>query len=220
MSGQDFQALRDAMVEEQLVGRGISDERVLSAFRKVPRHEFVLAEDAEIAYGDFPLPIGKAQTISQPYMVALMTQCLRLKGPERVLEIGTGSGYQSAILAELTKEVYSVERLAPLLVSAKKVLSRLGYVNCFLKEGDGTLGWAEHAPYDGIIVTAGSPGIPDSLVRQLKDGGRLVLPVGSGTFGQVLTVVERNKSRIDKTEICGCSFVPLIGKEGWSEQND
>lgn len=150
-------------------------------------------------------------------MVALMTECLRLKGGERVLEVGTGSGYQAAILAELVKEVYSVERFEGLADTARKKLDSLGYRNIKIKVGDGTLGWEEEAPYDGIIVTAGAPGIPESLVKQLKDGGKLVIPIGSGGFGQVLTVVEKIGKSIRTSEICGCMFVPLIGKEGWDK---
>lgn len=217
MKELDFDVMRNAMVEEQLIVRGISDKRVLDAFRIVPRHEFVPKDFLQNSYNDYPLPIGDNQTISQPYMVALMTECLHLKGGERVLEVGTGSGYQAAILAELVKEVYSVERFEGLADTARKELDSLGYRNIKIKVGDGTLGWEENAPYDGIIVTAGAPGIPESLVKQLKDGGRLVIPIGGGTFGQVLTVVERIGKSIRTSEICGCMFVPLIGKEGWDK---
>lgn len=216
MKELDFDLIRKRMVDEQLIGRGISDKFVLDAFRKVPRHRFIDNEYLESAYGDFPLPIGNSQTISQPYMVALMTECLALKGNEKVLEIGTGSGYQMAILAEIAREVYSVERIGELADNAKKILDRLGYVNYKISVGDGTLGWEEYAPYDGIIVTAGAPGIPESLVRQLKEGGRLVIPIGSSGFGQVLTIVEKQGKAVKMKEVCGCVFVPLIGKEGWS----
>jgi protein-L-isoaspartate(D-aspartate) O-methyltransferase len=216
MKELDFEGLRRRMVEEQLVRRGISDEKVLNAFRKVPRHEFVAAEFLESAYNDYPLPIGDGQTISQPYMVALMTECLNLDGGEKVLEIGTGSGYQAAILAEIVKDVYSVERFPSLADSARKTLERLGYRNCLITVGDGTLGWAEHAPYDAVIVTAGAPGIPESLIKQLSGKGRLVIPIGGG-FGQVLTVVEKRGLSVVTREICGCVFVPLVGKEGWPE---
>lgn len=211
----DFDAMRNAMVEEQLIPRGISDKRVLNVFRKVPRHEFVPKDLGSSAYNDYPLPIGGGQTISQPYMVALMTECLKLKGHEKVLEVGTGSGYQAAILAELAKEVYSVERFRELADNAKKVLDSLGYKNIMTKVGDGTLGWEEFAPYDGIVVTAGAPSIPQSLVKQLKDGSRLVIPVGAGGFGQILTVVEREGASVRTSEICSCAFVPLVGKEGF-----
>ncbi len=211
----DFGSMRENMVREQLIGRGISDKNVLNAFRKVPRHEFVPEEYRPTAYNDYPLPIGSNQTISQPYMAALMTECLKLKGPERVLEIGTGSGYQLAILAEIAEEIYSVERFEKLAQASQKNLEALGYSNFKIRVGDGTIGWEEFAPYEGIIVTAGSPGVPHSLVGQLKDGGRLVIPVGS-EFSQVLTVVERSGASINATSVCGCVFVPLVGKEGWS----
>lgn len=207
---------RRAMVDEQLIPRGISDHRVLDAFRKVPRHEFVPEKYRDSAYNDYPLPIGDNQTISQPYMVALMTECLRLSGASRALEVGTGSGYQTAILAEIAKEVYSVERFASLASAAQDILKKLGYINCIIRSGDGTLGWEEYAPYDGIVVTAGAPGIPESLVRQLKDGGRLVIPIGR-SFSQMLTVVEKKGRSISTTEVCGCVFVPLVGKEGWAD---
>lgn len=214
MDSPNFDEMRKIMVQTQLAGRGISDKRVLDAFLKVPRHEFVPDEFREDAYNDYPLSIGANQTISQPYMVALMTECLALKGNEKVLEIGTGSGYQAAILAELAKDVYSVERIEPLAAGAKKVLDSLGYKNCNIKIGDGTLGWSDFAPYDGIIVTAGAPAIPEALVKQLKDTGRLVAPIGGG-FGQILTIVEKKGASIKTTDVCGCVFVPLIGEEGW-----
>jgi protein-L-isoaspartate(D-aspartate) O-methyltransferase len=204
------------MVEAQLVGRGIRNRAVLDAFRSVARHEFVPPEYRNEAYSDHPLPIGNGQTISQPYMVATMTEHLALKGGERVLEIGTGSGYQAAILSRIAGMVYSVERFAGLAAKASSVIRALGYSNFGVKVGDGTLGWEENSPYDGIIVTAGAPRIPDSLIRQLKDGGRLVIPIG-GEFSQILTVAEKNGDMVRTTEVCGCVFVPLIGKEGWME---
>ena len=213
----DIDAMKNAMVEEQLIGRGISDKKVLDAFRKVPRHEFVAKEFLKGAYGDYPLPINDNQTISQPYMVALMTEALKLKGHEKILEIGTGSGYQAAILAELAGEVYSVERFRGLADAAISLLTKLEYKNVHIRVGDGTLGWEEFAPYDGIIVTAGSPSIPASLVRQLKNGGRLLIPVGSGSLGQMLTLLDKAGDNVRTSHICGCTFVPLIGKEGWSE---
>lgn len=215
MKETDFAIMRMMMVDEQLIPRGISDKKVLDVFRKVPRHEFVREDLRQAAYNDYPLPIGDNQTISQPYMVALMTESLKLKGVEKVLEIGTGSGYQAAILAELAKEVYTVERFKELADNAGNVLAKLGYKNVKIKVGDGTLGWEENAPYDGIVVTAGAPGIPESLVKQLKDGGRILIPIGSGGFGQILTLVEKTGKNIRTSEICGCMFVPLIGKEGW-----
>ncbi|MDD5450165.1 MAG: protein-L-isoaspartate(D-aspartate) O-methyltransferase [Candidatus Omnitrophica bacterium] len=214
MPHTDYEVERNAMVDAQLIARGITDRRVLDAFRRVLRHEFVPDSLKKQAYEDHPLPIGEGQTISQPYMVAIMTESLGLKGSEKVLEIGTGSGYQTAILAELAKEVYSIERFADLADAAKKTLDGLGYKNVTVKTGDGTLGWQEQAPYDGIIVTAGAPEIPESLIKQLKESGRLVIPVG-GTFSQVLTVFTKKKDKIISNEICGCVFVPLVGKEGW-----
>ena len=213
----DLDALRNLMVEEQLIPRGIRNQKVLSAFRKVPRHRFVPKEFIDSAYQDHPLPIGEGQTISQPYMVALMTECLELEPEDVVLEIGTGSGYQAAILAELAVQVYSVERISILADRASKVLAELGYSNVKIKVGDGTLGWEEFSPCQGIIVTAGSPDIPQSLIEQLEDGGRIVIPVG-GSFGQVLTVVKKFKDKITTTEVCGCVFVPLMGKYGWRER--
>lgn len=204
------------MVEQQLVPRGINDGRTLEAFGKVERHEFVLPEFQDAAYGDHPLPIGEGQTISQPYMVAAMTECLGLTGDEKILEIGTGSGYQAAILAHLAKEVYSVERILPLAKKAESALRRLGINNVKIKVGDGTLGWDEYAPYDGIIVTAAAPKIPDEYMTQLKTGGKLVIPIGS-RFSQVLTRVEKKDGGVAVSEICGCVFVPLLGKEGWKE---
>ncbi len=218
MKEAEFVRMRMQMVEEQLVPRGILDNRVLDVFKKVPRHEFVREDLRQAAYNDYPLPIGEGQTISQPYMVALMTENLKLGGGEKVLEIGTGSGYQAAILAELAKEVYTVERFKSLADSAGEIFARLGYHNIRVKVGDGTLGWEENAPYDGIVVTAGAPGIPESLVKQLKDKGRLLIPIGSGGFGQVLTLVEKIGNSIRTSEICGCMFVPLVGKEGWDDR--
>lgn len=217
MKELDFEMMRNAMVEEQLIPRGISDKKVLEVFRRLPRHEFVGKDFLQSAYNDYPLPIGENQTISQPYMVALMTERLHLTGSERIMEVGTGSAYQAAILAELAKEVYSVERFQSLANTAYSILERLGYKNVKIRAGDGTLGWEEFAPYDGIIVTAGAPGIPESFIRQLKDGGRLVIPIGSSGFGQILTLVEKIGNTIRTSEICGCMFVPLIGKEGWSK---
>lgn len=217
MTKLDFDAMRRAMVEEQLIPRGISDKRVLDVFRKVPRHEFIGKDFMQSAYNDYPLPIEENQTISQPYMVALMTEKLRLKGGERILEVGTGSGYQAAILGCLVKEVYSVERFKKLADIAVSTFERLGYKNIKVKVGDGTLGWEEFAPYDGMIITAGAPGIPETLLGQLKEGGRMVIPIDSGGFGQILTLVEKIGNTIRTSEICGCMFVPLIGKEGWNK---
>lgn len=213
----DFQDAQSRMIEDQLLPRGVRDELVINAFRAVPRQDFVPMEYRDEAYADYPLPIGHGQTVSQPYMVALQTQCLALKGGERVLEIGTGSGYQAAILSRIAKEVYSVERFAELAAAAEARMKKLGYLNFKIKVGDGTLGWEERAPYDGIVVTAGAPGIPPDLVKQLKEGGRLVIPIRS-ELGQVLTIVEKHGTDIKTMEVCGCVFVPLIGKEGWKER--
>ncbi len=210
----DYKRQCQEMVENQLISRVIQDELVLSAFRKVPRHRFVPKEFLDSAYGDHPLPIGEGQTISQPYMVALMTEALQLKGQERVLEIGTGSGYQAAILAEIAREVYSVERFETLASRAKGVLEELGYGNVKVKVGDGTLGWEEFSPYDGIVVTAGAPHAPKPLVDQLKEGGRIVIPIG-GSFSQMLTLVTKSRGKVSSQNICACVFVPLIGEEGW-----
>lgn len=209
----DYNKLRKKMVEEQIIARGIKDKRVIKAFYKVERHLFVPPHIRESSYGDFPLPIGEGQTISQPYMVALMTECLRLKGDEKVLEIGTGSGYQTAILAELSKEVYSIERIESLANRAKQILEELGYKNINIYVGDGTLGLPEKAPYDRIIVTAAGSSVPPPLVEQLKEEGIMVIPLG-GSFSQVLTILEKKKEGIVSEEVCGCVFVPLIGKYG------
>ena len=212
-----WQELSRQMVDGQLISRGIGDKSVLAAFRKVPRHRFIPGELNKInSYGDYPLPIGEGQTISQPYMVALMTESLQLKGREKVLEVGTGSGYQAAILAELAGEVYTIERIASLARQAKQVLSELGCNKVKIKIGDGSLGWKEFSPYDAIIVTAGSPLIPRSLIEQLADRGRFVLPIGDG-FSQMLTMVVKKGGRVIKSDICSCVFVPLIGKEGWKK---
>lgn len=209
--------LRNKMVDEQLIPRGIVDERVLDAFRKVPRHSFVSDRNLFNAYGDFPLPVGEGQTISQPYIVALMTQILNLKVNSKVLEIGTGSGYQTSILAELAGGVYSVERIDVLAERARLRLEESGYKNVRVKVGDGTEGWDEFAPYDGIIVTAGAPAIPAPLVEQLAEGGRMVIPVGD-TFSQMLKVVKRSAGEVITEDISGCVFVPLIGRYGWRKE--
>ena len=212
----DYAVLRKIMVEEQLIPREIKDPKVLEVFNKVERHKFVPEELRANAYADFPIPIGEGQTISQPYIVALMTECLGLKGEEKVLEIGTGSGYQTAILAKLAKEVCTMERFAGLAEGANKAFEESGYQNIRIKVGDGTLGWPEEAPFDRIIITAASPRIPLPLTEQLKDGGRMVLPLGD-TFTQVLTLVEKKAGKLESTPVCGCVFVPLVGKYGCQE---
>jgi len=204
------------MVDEQILARGIKEGIVAEAFRKVPRHKFVPPEFVSEAYGDHPLPIGQAQTISQPYMVALMTELLDLKGGEKVLEIGTGSGYQAAILAEICKEVVTVERSGILSEKAEKTLICQGYSNIRFIRGDGTKGAEEYAPFDAIIVTAGAPYIPEQLKAQLADKGSLVLPMGS-LYEQVLVKVRRDKDIFSCDRICGCVFVPLKGEYGWQD---
>jgi protein-L-isoaspartate(D-aspartate) O-methyltransferase len=215
MPSDEFEPARVRMVDEQLKTRGLIDERLIAAFRKVPRHLFVPKEFQRQAYEDHPLPIGVDQTISQPYIVALMVSLLRLQGHERVLEIGTGSGYQAAILAELALEVYSIERIQELILLAGKRLERLGYQNVHLQVGDGSLGWAEHAPFDGIIVSAAAPRIPKPLLEQLGDTARMILPIGPQHV-QTLVEVQKNHGEIFQREIAGCVFVPLLGRCGWS----
>ena len=206
------------MVKQQLAGRGISDPRVLEAFRAVPREAFLPPELAEFAYRDTPLPIAAGQTISQPYIVAVTVEALALRGPERVLEIGTGSGYAAAILGRLAKEVFTVERLAPLAEEARERLARLGYRNVHVLCGDGTLGWPEHAPYDAIAVAAGGPDVPEALLSQLSPSGRLVIPVGPDEFSQELVrVVREGNQRFRREPIMGVRFVPLVGEQGWPE---
>jgi protein-L-isoaspartate(D-aspartate) O-methyltransferase len=207
-------SLRQAMVEDQLVARGIRDKKVLAAFRRVPRHEFVPAALRSAAYDDGALPIGAGQTISQPYMVAIMTELLRLKGGETVLEVGTGSGYQTAVLAELSRRVCTIEREPSLSENARAALSRLGYSNVEFAVGDGSAGCPAGAPYNGIVVTAGCPAVPQPLTDQLAEGGRLVLPLGD-KFLQTLTVVTKENGRLKQESSVACVFVPLIGRYGW-----
>jgi protein-L-isoaspartate(D-aspartate) O-methyltransferase len=209
-----YRDARQIMVETQLKRRGIADPRVLAAMSKIPRHRFVPLHLREQAYGDYPLPIGEDQTISQPYIVALMTEALELQGGEKVLELGAGSGYQAAILAELTAQVFTIERIPSLAQAADLVLSSLGYTNVQVRVADGTLGWSEEAPFDAILVTAGSPQIPPPLVEQLAMGGRLVIPVGD-SYTQTLTRVRRTPEGLKHEYLGGCRFVKLIGKHGW-----
>ena len=214
-----YKIARQRTVEGQLIPRGIKDNRVLDAMRKVPRHLFVDEAFYGQAYGDFPLPIGEEQTISQPFMVAVMTEALELKDDERVLELGTGSGYQTAILAELCHKVFTMERISSLAGRARKVLDKLGYGNVVVRIGDGTLGWKEEALFDAIIVTAGAPEIPQPLIEQLKTGGRLVIPVG-GEFMQSLIRVRKTENGIEKEDMGGCRFVKLIGEHGWKVERE
>lgn len=209
-----FESERKLMVQAQLQSRGIHDLRVLAAMEKVQRHLFVDKNLWDRAYDDCALSIGEGQTISQPYMVAVMTELLELRGTERVLEIGTGSGYQGAVLSELASEVFTVERIAQLADNARKKFLELGITNIHVTTGDGTLGLSEHAPFDGIIVTAAAPKIPDTLVQQLTSNGRLVIPVGS-RYSQMLYTVKNTLSGADTSVSTACVFVPLIGKDGW-----
>ncbi|MEI8349691.1 MAG: protein-L-isoaspartate(D-aspartate) O-methyltransferase [Candidatus Omnitrophota bacterium] len=214
MTEADFTALRDKMVADQIIKRGICNENVLASLRAVPRHFFVPENQRHLAYEDYPLAISEGQTISQPYIVALMTERLALCAGQRVLEIGTGSGYQAAILASLGARVFSVERIPLLAQSAKVQLTALGYV-VEITIGDGTLGWSEHAPYDKIIITAAAPAISPEWLTQLKVGGKIVLPVGGLASQDLMVVTKIDEERIDKEIICGCMFVPLVGKYGF-----
>jgi protein-L-isoaspartate(D-aspartate) O-methyltransferase len=216
-----FASLRAEMVERNIVARGVRDALVLEAMRKVPRELFVPNSLREFAYEDSPLPIGGEQTISQPYIVAFMTEALMLRGGEKVLEIGAGSGYAAAVLSEIAADVYTVERLGRLADKAAATLADLGYDNVHVLHGDGTQGWPEHAPYDAIVVAAGAPQVPRSLKQQLKVGGRLVIPVGADQRAQELVrVVHISTNQYRGEDIAGVRFVPLIGDEGWAAAND
>jgi len=213
VNNKNLEKKRKAMVFEQIEERGIKDKRVLEAMEKVPRHKFVPEKYRPFAYGDYPLPIGEGQTISQPYIVALMTECLALEGDERVLEVGTGSGYQAAILSELAKEVYTIEILEPLAKRADELVQKMGYGNVKVKCGDGYLGWEEYAPFDGIIVTCAPDHIPQPLIDQLAEGGRMVIPVGETHFPQVLKLIEKREGKVVVQNIVPVQFVPMIGTE-------
>lgn len=205
------------MVKNQIEARGVRDSRVLEAMKTVPRHEFVNESLIDQAYSDHPLPIGDQQTISQPYIVALMTEALQVDKDDRVLEIGTGSGYQAAILAQLAYRVYTIERNRNLYEMGRRILEKLGYYNVVCRYGDGTLGWKEESPFDAILVTAGAPDIPKPLVDQLGMGGRMVIPVGSSS-SQQLVKLYRDEKGIHQTELGGCRFVKLIGQRGWKAE--
>ena len=209
-AAHDRAAARDRMVRDQIESRGVRDARTLSAMRKVPRHEFVPAAVSRQAYDDHPLPIGHEQTISQPYIVAFMTEALGLRGGEKVLEVGTGSGYQAAVLAEIAGEVYTIEIVAPLAERARADLARLGYTNVHVRAGDGYKGWPEAAPFDAIIVTAAAPRLPEPLLEQLKDGGRLVIPVGEDD--QQLMIVTRSGKTFTRENVLPVRFVPMTGE--------
>ncbi len=208
------------MIKYQLIARGITDESVLKAFFKVPRHKFVPQEIGHLAYNDSSLSIGERQTISQPYIVALMMQILELKNSDKVLEIGTGSGYQTALLAEIVENVYTVERINSLIRDAEELLNKMNYKNIYYKYGDGTLGWKDGIPtqneFDKIIVAAAAPDVPESLTSQLAMNGKLIIPTGNRSFQQ-LVVITRTEDGYIHTNEGGCTFVPLIGDEGWQE---
>jgi protein-L-isoaspartate(D-aspartate) O-methyltransferase len=212
----DFKLARERMVKNQLAARGIADEGVLQAMGKIPRHLFISEALAGEAYNDHPVPIGEKQTISQPYIVALMTEALELQGKGNTLEIGTGSGYQTAILAELSSRVYTIERIKSLLVDARKLLAQLGYSNILFKAFDGTLGWKEHAPFDAIMVTAGAPSLPKPLIDQLADNGRMIIPIGD-RYTQELIKVTKKGENLEQQSLGGCRFVNLIGIHGWKD---
>ncbi|HMH50329.1 MAG TPA: protein-L-isoaspartate(D-aspartate) O-methyltransferase [Candidatus Acidoferrum sp.] len=209
-----FERERERMVDEQLTRRGIVDERVLAAMRRVPRHLFVEEALRDRAYGDHPLPIGEHQTISQPYIVGLMTSLLALEGGEKVLDVGTGSGYQTAVLAGLVRRVCSIERLPALAARARGIIEGLGITNVWIRVGNGALGWPDEAPFDRILVAAGGPSVPPPLFQQLAAGGRMVLPIGDAT-SQILTLVENVDGQMKITSHGDCSFVKLVGKYAW-----
>lgn len=211
-----YEGQRNLMVRKQIESRGITDIKVLGAMRKVPRHLFVSEALRDQAYGDFPLPIGEQQTISQPYIVAEMTQALQLSEEDRVLEIGTGSGYQAAILAEIAFRVYTIERINSLFIKTRKLFDKLHYHNIVTRYSDGTTGWKDESPFDAIIVTAGAPEIPSALVSQLAVGGRMVLPVGN-QYSQDLIKLFKDEHGIRQASLGGCRFVKLVGEHGWKE---
>lgn len=210
---------RDRMVSTQIEARGITDPLVLQAMRDVPRDLFVPASRVDLAYEDHPLPIGLGQTISQPYIVAAMTAAARLKPGARVLEIGTGSGYGAAILSRIAAEVYTMERVGPLATAARARLARMGYANVHVREGDGSLGWPAHAPYDAILVTASAPCVPKALLQQLVVGGRLVMPVGAAHAQRLVRVIRTDACEYDYEDLDNVAFVPLIGAEGWPDES-
>jgi len=203
---------REKMVADQIEARGVVDERVLEAMRKVPREAFVREEDMAMAFYDGPLSIGYGQTISQPYIVAYMTEALGIEPEDRVLEIGTGSGYQTAVLAELASEVFTIEIVEPLALRAKDILTRLGYKNIHFRVGDGSVGWSEESPFDAIMITAAPPSVPDALVDQLADGGRMIVPVGR--YEQYLELIEKKDQEVNRRRLIGVRFVPMTGKSG------
>ena len=215
----DFSVARRRMVEQQLKARGISDSRVLDAMLQVPRHLFVNPGLQSHAYSDASLPIGEKQTISQPFMVATMSAALELAGQERVLEIGTGSGYQTAVLSVLAKRVYSIERISNLAGKARRILDRLGMSNVNIRVGDGTIGWRDQAPFDAILVAAGAPEVPQDYLQQLEIGGKLVLPVGDQQQQVLLRLTRLAEGGFKREQLMGCRFVPLIGEQGWQAES-
>lgn len=217
--GDPYAISRARMIKEQLVRRGITDKRLLEAFSIVPRHLFVDEGLAANAYGDYALPIGEKQTLSQPYIVALMIENLGLKGDEKVLDVGSGSGYQSALLSLLAERVFCIEKLSKIASRARKLLDDLHCSNVVVRVGDGTLGWAEEAPFDAIIVAAAGPRIPETLVKQLRTGGRLIMPVGGDFEVQRLVLVTKKHLGYEEKDLGGCRFVRLLGKYGWSAEN-
>jgi protein-L-isoaspartate(D-aspartate) O-methyltransferase len=212
----DYVIARRRMIEQQVKRRGVTDALTLAALLEVPRQRFVDPGLADQAYSDFPLPIGHKQTISQPFIVAYMTAALQLQGGERVLEIGTGSGYQAGILSRIARQVYSVERISDLARNARRALDGIGAYNVHIRVSDGTFGWEDEAPFDAIITTAGAPHVPDSLRRQLAIGGRLVIPVGDRAVQVLHRITRRSEQRFDDEPLLDCRFVPLIGEHGWS----
>jgi len=212
LAADPFLAGRQAMVEHDIKARGVRDRRLLEVMSRLPRHLFVDEGLRRQAYADHPLPIAEGQTISQPYVVALMTEALRLKPSDRVLEIGTGSGYQAAVLAELVKSVFTIEIRKPLADSADRRLRELGYKNVRVRYGDGYFGWKEEGPFDAIIVTAAANHIPPPLIRQMKEGGRLIIPLGSTVYSQTLTLLTRKGERLVAEQLGGVAFVPMTGE--------
>jgi len=216
---KDYTISRRRMVEEQVIARGVTDPRVIDAMLKVPRHKFVEEALAGKAYQDAPLPIGEKQTISQPYMVAVMSEALMLDGSERVLEVGTGSGYQAAVLALLADRVFSLERIPSLARRARKVLDDNGFSKVNIRLADGTVGWQDMAPFDGIIVTAGAPKVPQEYLDQLSLGGRLIIPVGDRESQVLMRITRVGEAEYKEEKMLGCRFVPLIGSQGWKQEN-
>ena len=215
----NFSIARRRMVEDQVMARGVTDPKVIDAMLRVPRHKFVEQALESQAYQDAPLPIGERQTISQPYMVAVMSEALLLDGTEKVLEVGTGSGYQAAVLALLADRVFSLERIPALARRARKILDACGYSKVNIRLADGTLGWQEMAPFDAIIVTAGAPDVPRDYLDQLAVGGRLVIPVGDRLSQVLMRITRTAEDEFEKEQLLGCRFVPLVGNHGWHEES-